>query len=187
LGALNAWQYTGLRPRPHVVGTGYLVPTTGGAVLGICHASTSEAPIRLAECKRAATTLAIRGERPRPLASADGSNERLSRVIATLRASRSQGRRRLEAAELGRGQARAATSLQLSHERAARSLDHISALENGHSPQDLRAALRDAAAAYGRLAHAASVSNRSAYRNARDAVVREEEVLRRELARTGDA
>jgi Protein kinase domain len=187
LGRLNAWQYAGLRPRPHVVGTGYLIPTTGGAVLAICHASANAARFPLAQCKGAATTLVIGGDQPRPLASADRSNERTIRVIATLRASRSRGRRRLEAAELGRGQARAATALQLSHNRAARALDRISTLESGHSLRQVSAATRNTAAAYGRLAHAALVSNLSAYREARHAVVREEEVLRRELARTGDA
>jgi hypothetical protein len=187
LGGLDAWQYAGLRPQPHVIGTGYLVPTTDGAVLEICHAPTGEARVRQAECKRAATTLGFRGERPLPLSSADRSNERVVRVIATLRASRSEGRRRLRAAELGGGQAWAATSLKRSHERAARSLDRIGALENGHSLGSLSAALRKAAAAYGRLAHAASVSDRSTYRNAAQAVVREEEALRRELARTGGA
>jgi hypothetical protein len=187
LGRLDAWQYVGLRPRPHVVGTGYLVPTTGGAVLGICHASANEAPVRLAECKRAATTLVVRGERPRPLSSADRSNERVVRVMATLRASRAEGRRLLEKAELARGQARAATSLQRSHQRAAVSLERISALENGNSLGNLSAAVRAAAAAYGRLAHAASVSNRSAYREASHAVVREDEALRRELAHVRDA
>jgi hypothetical protein len=187
LGRLNAWQYTGLRPRPHVVATGYLIPTTGGAVLAMCHASTDDAPVRLGECKRAVATLVVRGERPRPLSSADQSNERMTRLLATLRASRAEGRRRLKAAELGRGQARAATSLQLSHERAAWTLDRISALENGHSLENLSAAVRNAGAAYGRLAHAASISNRSAYRRAGHAVVREEELLRRELAGTGDA
>jgi hypothetical protein len=182
LGRLDAWQYAGLRPRPHVVGTGYVVPTTGGAVLGICLASANEAPVRLAECKRAATTLVVRRERPRTLSSADRSNERVVRVMATLRASRAEGRRRLEQAELARGQARAATSLQLSHQRAAVSLERISALENGNSLGNLSAAVRAAAAAYGRLAHAASVSNRSAYREASHAVVHEEEALRRELA-----
>jgi Protein kinase domain len=187
LGRLNAWQYTGLRPRPHMVATGYLIPTTGGAVLAMCHASTDDAPVRLGECMRAVATLVVRGERPRPLSSADQSNERMTRLLATLRASRAEGRRRLKAAELGRGQARAATSLQLSHERAAWTLDRISALENGHSLENLSAAVRNAGAAYGRLAHAASISNRSAYRRAGHAVVREEELLRRELARTGDA
>jgi hypothetical protein len=187
LGRLDAWQYAGLRPRPHVVGTGYLVPTTGGAVLGICLASANEAPVRLAECERAATTLVVRGERPRPLSSADRSNERVIRVMATLRASRAEGRRRLEKAKLARGQARAATSLQRSHQRAAVSLERISALENGTSLGNLSAAVRAAAAAYGRLAHAASVSNRPAYREASHAVVREDEALRRELAHVRDA
>jgi hypothetical protein len=185
LGGLDAWQYAGLRLRPHVVGTGYLVPTTDGAVLGICHAPTSGALDPQAECEHAATTLGVRGERPLPLSSADRSNERVVRVIATLHANRSEGRRRLEAAELGRGQARAATSLKRSYERAARSLDRIAALENGHSLGSLGAALREAAAAYGRLANAASVSDPSAYHDAGHAVVREEEALRRQLARTG--
>ena len=186
LGGLDAWQYAGLRPRAHAVGTGYLVPTTGGAVLVMCHASTTEAPARLAECKRAATTVDVRGEQPRPLSSADRSNERTTRVIAMLRASRSEGRRRLAAAELDRGQAREATSLQLSHERAALALDRVSALEDGHSLVNLTAALREAAAAYGRLASAASVGSRSAYGEARDAVVRQDAAVRRELARMGD-
>jgi hypothetical protein len=187
LGGRNAWQYAGLRLRPHVVGTGYLVPTTGGTVLEICHASTNDAPVRLAECNRIAATLVVRGERPRLLSSADRSNERTTRVIATLRANRWEGRRRLDAAELGRGQARAARSLQLNHKRAAWSLDRISVLENGYSLAELSAAVGKAAAAYRRLARAALVSNRSAYRKATDAVVREDEVLRRELERMGDA
>jgi hypothetical protein len=187
LGGLDAWQYAGLRPRPHVVATGYLIPTTGGAVLGMCHASTDDAPIRLAECKRAATTLVVRGERPRPLPSADQSNERVARVIAALRASRAVGRRRLKAAELGGGQARAASSLKRSHERAARTLDRISALENGYALENLSAAVRNVGVAYGRLAHAATIGNPSVYGEATHAVVREEDVLRRELARTGGA
>jgi hypothetical protein len=185
LGGLSAWQYAGLRPRPNVVGTGYLVPTAGGAVVGICHAARAEAPVRLSECRRAATTLAIRGERPLSLSSADRSNERMLRAIGTLRASRSEGRRRLEAAELARGQVRAAASLRDSHKRAARSLDRISVLENGYSLGDLSATVRQLAVAYGRLADAARTTSRSAYREARTAVARGEAALRRELARIG--
>jgi hypothetical protein len=185
LGALSAWQYAGLRPRPKVVGTGYLVPTAGGAVVGICHAARDEAPVRLSECRRAATTLAIRGERPLPLSSADRSNERMLRTIGALRASRAAGRRRLEGAELARGQIRAAKSLRQSHERAARSLDRISALENGYSLGDLSATVRQLAVAYGGLADAARTTSRSEYREARAAVARGEAALRRELERIG--
>jgi Protein kinase domain len=185
LGGTSAWQYAGLRPRRNVVGTGYLVPTAGGAVVGICHASRDEAPVRLAQCKRAATTLVIRGEQPLQLSSADRSNERMIRAVGTLRASRSEGRRRLEAAELARGQVRAAASLRNSHQRASRSFDRISALESGFSLGDLSAAARQLAVAYGRLADAARTTSRSEYREARTEVARGEAALRRELARTG--
>jgi hypothetical protein len=64
LGGAHAWRYAGLRPRPHLVGTAYLLPITGGAVLMLCHASRDEARVRLAECDRVASTLVVRGERP---------------------------------------------------------------------------------------------------------------------------
>ena len=75
LGKLYAWRYAGLRPRQGVTGTGYLLPITGGAVLMVCHASRDEARVRLAECGRAATTLVVRGERPRRLSSVDRLRE----------------------------------------------------------------------------------------------------------------
>jgi hypothetical protein len=182
LGGLDAWRYAGLQPRPALVGTGYLVPTSGGGVVLICHAPrTSRA--HLAECERAATTLVVRGERPLGLPSVDESRERLTEVIARLRASRAEGRRRLAAAELAPGQARAAASLERSHRRAARSLDRISPLADGRSLEALSAALRAAADAYGRLAAAATATSRSSYQGAAHAVIREEEALDRELAR----
>lgn len=173
LGGLHAWRYTGLRPRQHLVGTGYLVPTAAGAVLVICGSSKDRAEIRLAECDRAASTLVVHGERPVRLSSVDQSRKRLIRAIAALRASRAEGRQRLVAAKLPTDQARAATSLQRSHQRAARSIDGISVLENGRSLGDLSAALRAAAAAYGRLAGAATIGSPFAYREASRAVVRE--------------
>jgi hypothetical protein len=183
LGGLYAWRYAGLRPRPQLVGIGYVVPTTGGAVLLMCHASMEEARVRLAECGRAATTLVVRGDRPRQLSAVDRSRERLIRMIGTLGSSRSEGRRRLAAADLAPGQVRAATSLKRTYQRAARSLDHMPALENGDSLGSLSAASRAAAAAYGRLARAATRSRPSGYRKASHAVVREEAAVRRELAR----
>jgi hypothetical protein len=185
LGRLYAWRYAGLRPRPHLVGTGYVVPSAGGAVLVTCHASRDDARVRLAECGRAASTLVVGGGRPRRLSYLDRSRQRLIRVIAALRSSRSEGRRRLATADLAPGQVRVATSLRRSYQRAARSLDHLPALQNGSSLQGLSTALDAAAAAYGRLAGAATRSSRYAYREASRAVAREEEAVRRELARAG--
>jgi hypothetical protein len=187
LGGVQAWRYAGLRQPPGQLGTGYLVPTLGGAVLVICHASKDEARLRLAECDRAATTLVVHGVQPRRLSSVDRSRERLIRVIATFRDSRSRGRRRLAAAERAAGQAEAATSLRRNHERAARSVERISPLEDGRSLGNLSAALRAAAAAYGRLARAATTSSSAAYTQASHAVVREDEAVRRELTRASGA
>jgi protein kinase-like protein len=187
LGKLYAWRYAGLRPRPGVTGTGYLLPITGGAVLMVCHASKDEARVRLAECGRAATTLVVRGERPRRLSSVDRSRQRLIRVITALSPSRADGRQRLAAAELAPGQVRAATSLQLSRQRAARSVERVRPLEHGRSLGDVSTALHAAAAAYGRLAGAATTHSRMAYREASRAVAREEEALRRALARVSAA
>jgi hypothetical protein len=187
LGGLHAWRYAGLRPRPALVGTGYLVPTAAGAVLVICRSRKDEAGIRLAECERAATTLVVRGERPARLSSVDLSRQRLIRAIAALRLSRSEGRQRLVAATLPTDQARAAAALQRSHRRAAVSVDGIAALENGRSLGGLSAALRQAAAAYGRLVRAATIGSAFAYRDASRAVVSADEAVNRELARASSA
>jgi hypothetical protein len=106
--------------------------------------------------------------------------ERLTRILAELRANRSRGLRRLAAAKLAFGQERAATSLERSHERAARSLDR---LDDGGSLGRLSAALYGAADAYGRLAHAAETESPAAYADARRAVTHAERAVRRELSR----
>jgi hypothetical protein len=182
LGGLLGWRYAGLRPGRRLVGTGFLVPTTDGAVMMLCHASKDEARVRLAECARAATTMVVSGERLPDRPSVDRSRKRLIRVIAELRSSRSEGRERLAAADLAHGQIRAATSLRVSHQRAARSVEEIS-LENGHSLEDVASALRATAAAYGRLAGAAAAGSFSAHQEASRSVRRDEEALRRELVR----
>jgi hypothetical protein len=157
-----------------------MVPTARGAVVVICHAPEDSAA-GLAECDVAASTLVVPGERPSRPPAIDRSGQRLARTMAALRSSRSEGRRRLAAADLAPAQARAATSLQRSHERAARSVDRISSLENGYSIAELSAALHATAAAYGRLAAAATTNSRSTYREASHAVTHQEEALRREL------
>jgi hypothetical protein len=186
LGNLDAWRYAGLQPRPHLVGTGYLVPTAGGAVVVICHTHEDNRAF-LAECDRVGSTLVVSGEGVRPRSLADGSGEHLAQVIATLRSSRSEALGRLGAADLAAGQVRAATSLQRGHQRAAQSVDRISPLANGRSLPQLSAALRAASAAYGRLAAAAKESSGTSYREASQAVAREEDALRRELARATGA
>jgi hypothetical protein len=183
LGGAYAWRYAGLRPRPDLVGVGYLMPVGSGAVVMLCHAAEAAAGAasRLAECGRAATTLAIRGARPYRVPLVDRFARELAGVVATLRASRSADLRRLLAADRAFGQARAAASLDRSHDRAARTIERIS--DGAGSVAGLTAALRSTADAYGRLGHAAETRSRSGYRDARRAVARADDAVRRELAR----
>jgi hypothetical protein len=187
LGSRYAWRYADLRSRPRLVGAGYALPTADGAVLFMCVASRNEARVRLDECNRAATTLVVQGEPPRSLSALSRSKERLTEVIATLRSSRSEARRRLAAADRPRGQVRAATALKLRYLRAARSLDGLPPLENGRPIDGVSAALRAAGAAYGSLADASKSGDRPAYREASHELVLKEEGVRRELARASGA
>jgi hypothetical protein len=187
LGSGYAWRYSGLRPGRELVGSAYAVPTTAGAVVFVCHAPRTEASVGLAQCNRAATTLVLRGEESRSLSALSESKERLIRVIATLRSSRSEDRRLLVAADRPREQVRAATSLERDYLRAARSLEGLPPLENGRPLDGVSAALREVAAAYGSLADAAESGRRSAYREAGHTVVLKEEGVRRELAHASGA
>jgi hypothetical protein len=181
LGEGGAWRYTGLQPRRGLTGTGYMIPTAGGAVVVICHAPKDVGAF-FDKCDRAASTVVASGDRVLPLSSVDRSTERLTEVIDTLRSSRADGLRRLAAADLARGQAAAAASLDRSHRRAAHSIDRIAPLADGQSLAQLSAALRASADGYGRLAAAARTRSGSTYRAASRAVVRQEQALRRELA-----
>jgi hypothetical protein len=181
LGEVDAWRYRGLSPRPGLTGTGYVVPTAGGAVLMLCHASNATPPVRLTECERAASTLVVRGEQP----PVDLWRTRLDEVIAELRSRRSEGRRGLARAERAAGQAGAASALARSYQRAARSVESISLPEPAASLASLSAALREVADSYEHLARAARARRGTAYRDARDAVARSEAEVQVELARAG--
>jgi hypothetical protein len=80
-----------------------------------------------------------------------------------------------------------ATSLERSHRAAAQSLDRMSRLRDTRPLVNLTAGVRAAADAYGRLAGAARIRSRPAYRVARHAVVSREGALRRKLARAATA
>jgi serine/threonine protein kinase len=186
LGELEAWRYTGLEPRAGLVGTGYVIPTTGGAMVVICH-TPKDAGAFLVDCGRAASTLVASGERALRVSSVDRSRERLFQAIATLRSRRAEGLQRLAAADRASGQFRAAASLERTHRRAAQPIDRIPPLADGHSLGQLSAAMRAVADGYGRLAAAARTRRTSTYREARRTVVREERALRRELAEVSGA
>ena len=186
LGPLDAWRYDGLRPGPRQGATAYLAATSEGTVLLVCYARAPHAftgRARLRECNAATASVALKEGQPLPLASVDGADVRLQRAVETLDSRRARALRRLEAADLARGQVRAARALGWSYGRATAALQRPSPLDPDRSYEDLTGSLRQAGDAYGRLARAARRSNRRAYRDLARDVARRERAVSRELAR----
>ena len=180
LGELQAWRYEGLTPRPDVVATAYLAPTTGGTLLIRCHAGPQNAATSLAECERMAATIGLRGERPLPLSTIDSRDEELAAAMTSLSRDRDAGRQRLARAELARGQAGVARDLERAYDRAARRVGQILTTNATASYQELTGALTATADAYGQLAVAAKDTDRSRYREAIAAVRESEQAVLRE-------
>ena len=186
LGPLEAWRYEGLRPGPGQGATAYLAATSEGTLMFVCHARAPQAfrgRARLEECNAATASVALEEGQPLSLASVDGADVRLQRAVETLDSRRARALRRLEAADLARGQARAARALGWSYGRATAALQRPSPLDPDRSYEDLTGSLRHAGDAYGRLARAARRSNRRAYRELARDVARRERAVSRELAR----
>jgi hypothetical protein len=183
LGRLEAWRFSGLRPRPNLIAKSYLVPTTGGPVLVVCSAPRQDASDRLSECEGIASTIALRGERPVALSTMNARQERLGLVMSSLRHHRLAARRRLARAQLSWVQASAAREAERSYLRAARGLER-SSLPGIAPPDEVVRSLRAAADAYGRLARAAARGDSARYRAATGAVIESEAAVRRLTVRS---
>jgi hypothetical protein len=181
LGRLEAWRYTGLRPRPNLIATSYLAPTTGGPVLVVCSAPRQDAGDRLSECERMASTIVVRGERPVALSTMKVHQERLRLVISSLRRHRLAARERLARAQLPWAQASAARELQRSYLRAARGLDGAGLAEGRSPTHEVVRSLRATADAYRGLALAAAEEDKARYRSATRAVIESEAAVRRRM------
>jgi hypothetical protein len=180
LGGLEAWRYTGLRPAPNVVATGYLAPTTGDPLVVICRAQVRDAVARLPECERIASTITLRGESGVALSDIEAREKRFQRVMTTLGRDRVAARRQLARERLASQQADAARRLEDIYRRAAADLADMPSGAGRPAHDALARSLGATADAYGRLARAAAAVDRSRYRAATE-VVRESEaaVLRK--------
>ena len=182
LGRLQAWRYTGLRPRLGLKATAYLAPTTGDSLLVICHARAADAPAVLPQCERIASTITLRGERPASLASVSTRQAQLALAIATLRRERMRGRRRLAEMDLAERQAKAARDLKRAYSEAAGNVSSAGAPVGAITVSQLVDSLRATATAYGALAKAADERDRAGYRAARRLIVAREAAVERGAA-----
>jgi hypothetical protein len=182
LGRLEAWRYAGVRAKRGLVATAYLAPTTGDPLLFICHAPRSDARPRLAECEEIASTVALRGDRPAPLAAVTRHEDQVVSVMASLRRERLRGRRQLAGVELAADQARVARRLERTYKEAAARLARGEPPAGTTDFDDLVGSLRLTASAYGELADAATDADKAGYRAASEAVLEAEGAVRREAA-----
>jgi hypothetical protein len=182
LGRLKAWRYAGLEPRPGLVATSYLTPTSGGALLVICHAARRHARVRLSECEDIASSIALRHERPASLAPVERYGEKVGAVMASLRRERGRAREQLAKAVLADDQAAAARELEGTYRDAAKSLEGVEAPAGTKPVSGLVKSMRTTATAYGQLAQAAGQADADGYRMAREAVIDGEAAVRRDAA-----
>jgi hypothetical protein len=184
VGHLEAWRYTGLRPNPNTVATGYWAPTTGGPLVVICYLMQPHARLRLPECERMASTSVLRGASGIPLSTVERRQEQFSQVMSRLRRDRIGARRRLARARLARRQAGVARQLERSYRRAAGRLAQVRPSDGTSADHlELVRSLRATADAYAHLARAAAKVDRSRYRRATRAVRQHEAAVLRRAAR----
>jgi hypothetical protein len=169
LGHLEAWRYSGLRPRPGLRAEAYLAPTTAGPILVSCLAPADGAK-HLVQCRRMASTISLHGAQPVALADIQRHEKELAAVMSTLRRDRLAARKRLAGAELASAQVGAARDLERIYARAARNLGRTNSPVDGSRPDELVKTLKATAGSYEKLGSAAAHRNRDLYRGAIKAV-----------------
>jgi hypothetical protein len=174
LGALDAYRYSGLRPRGFKGPlTLFVAPTTEGVATVAC---TSPG------CERVATGLRLARGKAFALGADRSYLRKLDAAIGRLNAERKRDTGKLQDAGQPTGQASAARSLASDFRRARRALAGlvVSPAVLGAS-RSVRAALARTERAYGRLAAAAGDGDAAAYERARDDVSAGETALDRAL------
>jgi hypothetical protein len=118
LGAVQAYPYSGLRPRGFRREVNlYLVPTTGPPMAIGCLAPPGSADF-MGQCERVASTLRLRQATPVAIAPAASYTRTLRRLVSRLASARSSHRRSLRRARTPRSQAAAANRLGRLRSRA---------------------------------------------------------------------
>jgi serine/threonine protein kinase len=187
LGDFDAYRYAdltvrGFKRRLNV----YVAPTTEGVATVACAAPIQVSGAFMPDCEAAATTLELVSGDAYPLGADPAYSRKLNATIKKLNAARSKQTRTLRQAKTARGQAKAASALAGAYGSAARTLasTQISPELAARNARVVRA-LRQASAAYTRLAAAARGANKGAYRAASRQVAAAEQDLRRALAAVG--
>ena len=160
----------------------YAVPTTGGVVTLGCLASPTARPDAEATCERVASTLELSGVKAYPLGPSASLGASLRTTIASLDATRLALRRILRSARTPAAQADAARELADAFGSASGLLARLAVSPEAEPAKiSVVGALKNAQAAYARLARAAGSGRRPAYAAAAVSVTASEQRLARTL------
>jgi hypothetical protein len=182
LGGLQALRYRGVQLRGFDRDlTLYAAPSSVGVVTAACYSPVAEARFA-ATCESIAQTLKLLEGKPYPLAVPAGTERALAAAVSGLRQARKNGRRQLERAPSGDGQAAAAVRLADANAAAHKRLAAlpVSPAIAGQVDSAL-VALAASEAAYRRLAGAARAGDANEFDAAERGVEADEQKLREAL------
>ncbi len=169
---LQAWRYANLQPLgADRALTVYTVPTSAGVATVACAAPPDQREAFTAQCDAIAATLQLRSATPYPIGPSNAYASSLNGTIGSLQQETTPAEQSLVGSQTLAGQAAAARSLAGAYAAAAAQLGGLNL-----SPADTSAnarlvsALRAAARAYRKAAHAATAGNPDAYRAASAAI-----------------
>ena len=162
----------------------YALPTTGGAVIGVCTTPHGDSAFT-SSCERILGTIRLTSGRVLALGPSVSYAAGLDRVIGKLNAVRRTAGAQLRSAHGAQGQAEAADRLALAHEAAASALVQIDAGSATAANGAVATALRTTGTAYAALSRAAAHADAAGYRNASASIMRATTALNSALARLG--
>jgi hypothetical protein len=187
LGDLQAYKYTGLKPKnyPQEL-TVYTVPTNSGVATVACSATAAQAASFLPQCEGAASTLTLSGTKAIALGVPPSYGKAVNRTIQRLETARAAALKKLKAAKTPKTQASAARQAAAAYASAAKAL---AGLKGG--PQvdaantAIVAALRDGAAGYTQMASGAAGDNSGRYKAGAKKVKKADAALAKALKSLG--
>jgi hypothetical protein len=187
LGKLQAYRYTGLKPKSYPQDlTVYTVPTDGGVATIACSAAAAQAATFLPECERAASTLTLSGVQAFDLGVPKSYADALNGAVTKLQAARKAALAKLQSAKTPTAQAAAARQAAAAYGTAAK------ALAGQKVPPQLDAAnvaivsaMRQAQSGYSAMAAGAAGGNTGAYKTGTAAVKKADAALAKALQGLG--
>jgi hypothetical protein len=165
LGSVQAFRYTGLKPKNYSRDlTVYTVPTDAGVATVACSAPTGQSATFLPDCERAASTLTLSGVKASNLGIPASYVNTVNGAIKTMQTKRAAALGKVKSAKNPAGQATGLRAAAAAYAGAAKTLAGAGAPPQvGAINAALVAALRHGAAGYTQMAAGAASNNGGMY------------------------